>query len=62
MTLLTIVLLVVLIAFAVASVCFWVEHGGFFGFYMAGQACEVLSLLVQALFHVIGACLSSSND
>jgi hypothetical protein len=62
MTLLLIILLVVLLVLSVASLCFWVNHGGFIGFYMAGQAWEVVGLLLQALVHVVGACLSGSSS
>ncbi len=62
MTLLFIVLLVVLLALSIASLCYWVNHGGFIGFYMAGQVWEVVCLLLQCLGEVLGACLSGSSD
>lgn len=61
MTLLTILAIVVLLAFFVACFCFWVNHGGFLGFYMAGQMFEVIGSFFQLLIHIIASCLASND-
>jgi hypothetical protein len=62
MSLLLIVLLVVLLAVFVASFAFWVQHGGFLGFYMASQMMDIIGAILVALAHAIGACLSNGSD
>lgn len=53
LTLLTVLVLAVLALLTGASVWYWTSHGGFFGWYMAGEAvkgfCWVGSILVELL-------------
>ena len=62
MSLLFVVLLLVLLAVFVSCFVFWVQHGGFLGFYMASQMVDIIGTILMALAHAIGACLSNSSD
>lgn len=59
MSLLAILLLVALLVMFAASFCFWINHGGFIGFYMAGQVAEGIGYVFHALIHIIGECLAN---